>query len=147
MAYRPFKQGIYKPVNSKKYVGVASPKYRSSYELKFFTWCDNNPNVLKWGSETISIPYMSPIDKRIHHYFPDNIVQIKEGEKITNYIIEIKPSKQIIPPEQSKRKSQKRMLFEQVQYAINSAKWIAAKQWCEKTGFKFLLITESELKI
>lgn len=145
--YKQFQKGIYKPVNPTKYVGVSQPTYRSSYELKFFRWCDNNPNVVRWGSESISIPYISPLDRRIHHYFPDNIVQIKEGEIIKNYIVEIKPSKQTAPPDVNNRKSQKRVLFEQVQWAVNSAKWEAATQWCKKAGFIFLILTEQELKI
>lgn len=145
--YKRFQQGIYKPVNPTKYVGVSSPKYRSSYELKFFRWCDDNANVVKWGSESISIPYISPLDQRIHHYYPDNLVQIRESDKVTNYIVEIKPSKQISAPVVSNHKSQKRVLYEQVQYAVNIAKWTAATQWCAKAGFKFLLLTEQELKI
>jgi len=145
--YKQFQQGIYKPVNATKYVGVSLPKYRSSYELKFFRWCDNNANVVKWGSESISIPYMSPVDNRVHHYYPDNIVQIREGDIVKNYIIEIKPSKQVAPPQVKNRKSQQRVLFEQVQYAVNTAKWEAAHQWCIKAGFTFLLLTEQELKI
>lgn len=147
MSYKPFKQGIYSPINPQKYVGVQRPKYRSSYELKFFQWLDGNPNVVKWGSESIAIPYISPVDQRIHHYYPDNIIQIKEGEKLTNYIIEIKPSKQIVAPETKNRKSEKRLIFEQVQFAINMAKWKAAAEWCTKVGFKFQILTENELKI
>lgn len=145
--YKQFQQGVYVPVNESKYVGVNHPKYRSSYELKFFRWCDTNANVIKWGSETISIPYVSPVDKRIHHYYPDNIVQIKEGDKVSSYIIEIKPSKQTRPPDVKNRKSAERVLFEQVQYAINIAKWEAAVQWCNKMNFKFQLLTEQDLKI
>lgn len=147
MKYRQFQQGIYKPINPTKYVGVSQPKYRSSYELKFFRWCDDNANVVKWGSESISIPYISPVDKRLHHYYPDNLVQIREGDKVTTYIVEIKPSKQVAPPQVKNRKSQQRVLFEQVQYAVNTAKWEAAQQWCKKVGFKFLILTEQELKI
>jgi len=145
--YKQFQQGIYKPINESKYVGVAHPKYRSSYELKFFRWCDNNVNVMKWGSESISIPYISPVDNRVHHYYPDNIVQIKEGESLVTYIIEIKPSKQVAPPQVKNRKSAERVLFEQVQYAVNTAKWEAARQWCEKMKFKFLILTEQDLKV
>lgn len=147
MAYREFQRGIYSPVNPTKYVGTSRPTYRSSYELKFFRWCDSNPNVVKWGSESIAIPYISPVDQRLHHYYPDNIIQIKEGDKVTNYIIEIKPAKQTIAPETQNRKSQKRLIFEQVQYAINVAKWKAAYEWCTKAGFKFQILTENELKI
>jgi len=145
--YKQFQQGIYNPINKNKYVGVNLPKYRSSYELKFFRFLDNNTNVIKWGSESIAIPYISPVDNRVHHYFPDNIVKIKEGNVITTYVIEIKPQKQTQPPSVKNRKSQKNVLFEQMQFAVNNAKWKAASEWCNKTGMKFQLITETELKI
>ena len=77
--YSQYKQGIYKP--SDKYVGSNKPIYRSSWELKFFRWCDSNPNVLEWTSESICIPYTSPLDGRVHRYFVDNTVVIKEGYK------------------------------------------------------------------
>jgi hypothetical protein len=145
--YKQFKKGIYRPVNEHKYVGTSLPTYRSSYELKFFRWCDMNPKVFKWGSESIAIPYQSPVDGRVHHYYPDNIIKIKEGDKISTYLVEIKPLAQVKPPEPSNRKSQKRVIFEQVQWAVNTAKWKAAKQWCDNVGFKFQIITEQELKI
>lgn len=44
---------------------------RSSWETKFSMWVDNNPAVIEWGSETIIIPYVSPIDNRGHRYYVD----------------------------------------------------------------------------
>ena len=65
-------QGRFKPKNSAKYVGdPTNIIYRSSYELKFMKWCDINDNITEWGSEEVAIPYRSPIDNRIHRYFPD----------------------------------------------------------------------------
>ena len=53
-SYRqPFKKGIYKPVHRNKYAGIHLPEYRSSWELKFFQWCDKNTNVLEWTSESV----------------------------------------------------------------------------------------------
>ena len=35
---------------------------------------------------------MSPIDKRVHRYFPDYIIKVKEkNNKIKNYVVEVKP--------------------------------------------------------
>ena len=100
----PYKQGIYKPVHSEKYKGCRHPEYRSSWELKFFQWCDKNTNVIKWGSETVVVPYISPVDGKLHRYFVDNIVTLKEGGNVKTYLVEIKPSKQTVAPIFSKRK-------------------------------------------
>ena len=57
-------------------------------------YCDLNENILEWGSEEIAIPYRSPIDNRVHRYFPDFYVKLKETTgKIKKYIIEVKPKK------------------------------------------------------
>ena len=96
--YKPYKQGLYTPINKEKYIGKGTPRYLSSWELKFFRWCDLNTNIIEWGSENIIIPYISPVDKRIHRYMVDNYVKIKEGNKITKYLIEIKPKKQTVAP-------------------------------------------------
>ena len=41
-------------------------------------YCDLNENILEWGSEEIAIPYRSPIDNKVHRYFPDFYVKLKE---------------------------------------------------------------------
>jgi hypothetical protein len=147
MAHSQFKQGVYRPINPDKYVGKPYAIYRSSFELKFFKWCDANVNVVKWGSESISIPYVSPLDQRVHQYYIDNMVIIKEGEKLGKYLIEMKPKNQTRPPTPSNRKKQTTVLYEQLAWAKNNAKWIAAKQFCEKKGWVFQILTEDELKI
>ena len=54
-------------------------------------WCDKNENVLQWGSEEIVIPYISPVDRRVHRYFPDFYVKAKtRDERIKKYIVEVK---------------------------------------------------------
>ena len=93
-----YRQGIYKPINRDKYKGIKNPMYRSSWELKFFSWCDNNPNVLEWTSENTIIPYISPFDSKVHRYYVDNAVVIREGGEISKYLVEIKPEKQTKPP-------------------------------------------------
>ena len=52
-----FKQGIFKPLNPQKYRGRDLPRFLSSWELKFFRFCDSEPAILEWGSESIVIPY------------------------------------------------------------------------------------------
>ena len=141
-----FHQGIFKPKNPDKLIGKTAI-YRSGLELKFFRFCDENPNIQKWGSENIVIPYHSKIDGRLHSYHVDNYVEIMEGDTLTRYLIEIKPHAQTIEPKKSKRKKKSTVLYEQTQWVINNeGKWPAAKAFCKKKGWKFLIITEKELK-
>ena len=98
-----FRQGIFKPINSKKYIGKGDPTYRSGWELKFFRWADLNENILAWGSENIVIPYLNPLDSKIHRYFVDNFIIFKDKNGNKNkFIIEIKPSKQTKRPVKTK---------------------------------------------
>jgi len=138
-----YKQGIYNPLNPKKFIG-STATYRSGLELKFFRFCDKNPNVLKWGSENVVVPYISPIDKRYHRYYVDNYVVIKEGDKVVKYLIEIKPDKQTRPPTTKYRKKT-HLIYEQKQYAVNISKWAAAREFCKKKGLVFRIITDKDL--
>lgn len=142
-----FRQGIFTPINSKKYIGKHKPLYRSSFELRFFRWCDSNTNVLEWASEAVIIPYTCPVDNRVHRYYTDGILALKEAGGIVKYIIEIKPLKQVIPPISSKGKRQSTIIYENIQYARNTAKWEAARKWCSERGFRFQILTEKELGI
>ena len=141
-----FRQGVYTPINKHKYRAMGKPHYRSSWELKFFEWCDNNQNVLEWTSESVIIPYISPFDNKAHRYYVDNKVVIKEGDRIVKYLIEIKPEKQTKKPV-TKRSNKKKstIMYENFTYVINQCKWEAARKWCDKHGYKFLIITEKEL--
>jgi hypothetical protein len=139
-----FKQGIFQPKNPQKFIGKFAI-FRSSYERKFMLWADSNPNVLEWSSEQIIIPYKSPLDGKMHRYYVDNHVVIKEGEVIKKYLIEIKPSKQTQAPTQSKRKKPETLLYENTQWEINQAKWKAAKLFAASKGAEFIILTEKEL--
>lgn len=139
-----YRQGIFTPKNNQKYIGKSQPIYRSGWELKFFRWCDDNNNVLEWASEAIIIPYINPVDGKVHRYYTDGVIVIKEGEARVKYIIEIKPSSQLKVPVRGK-KQQNTMLYENLRYIQNQSKWKAAKTWCDKHGYKFLILTEKEL--
>ena len=142
-----FRQGIFTPNNPNKYIGRSKPLYRSSFELKFFRWCDSNSNVLEWASEAVIIPYTCPTDNKVHRYYTDGIVALKEATGVVKYIIEIKPASQVLPPSSSSRKRRSTMIYEAAQYAKNTAKWEAARKWCASHGFKFQILTEKELGI
>ena len=140
-----FKKGLFRPRNRKKYIGQNYPMYRSSWELHFFKWCDSNPNVQEWAAECVVIPYKSPIDDKVHRYYVDNVVVLKEGNKYVKYLIEIKPFKQTLPPVPSKRKKKDTFIHEQVTYEVNKVKWEAANSWAKLNGYKFVILTENEL--
>ena len=138
-----WRQGIFTPKHLDKFLGKTAI-YRSGLELKFFRFCDNNPNVLEWGSENIVVPYKSPIDNRMHRYFVDNFIVIREGNKIKKYLVEIKPFKQTQVPT-TKYKKRQHLLYEQKMYITNQAKWEAAKEYGKKKGYTFIILTEKEL--
>lgn len=141
-------KGKYQPTNPKKYRGdYTNIIYRSLWERKFMKYCDTNQNIIEWGSEILALPYRSPIDNRIHKYFPDFYIKVKESNgEIKKYIIEIKPKKQTIEPIPQKKKT-KGYIYEVYEYARNQAKWKAAREFCADNGLEFKVLTENELGV
>ena len=131
-------KGKYIPQNPQKYKGNPSQIiYRSLWERKFMVYCDRNDKVIEWGSEEVIVPYRSPWDGKIHRYFPDFYVKLKETTgKIKKYIIEVKPKRQT-----------KGYLRETYEYARNQAKWHAAVDYCKDRLYEFKVMTEDELGI
>ena len=144
MAYK----GRYTPKNPKKYKGdYHNIVYRSLWERKFMVYCDNSDNILEWGSEEIIIPYLSPWDGKLHRYFPDFYIKVRQASgNIKKFIIEVKPKKQTRPPEPVHRKT-KKWLNEVKTYSINEAKWKSASEWCSNNDMEFKILTEDELGI
>jgi hypothetical protein len=143
---RGFSKGFYKPRHPEKYKGdVNKIVYRSSWELDFCRFLDNNQRVIEWASEPFFIPYVKPTDKREHKYFPDFWIKYisKDGE-IIQEVIEIKPASQMVAPNPTGKKP-KQQLYEGITYAINVAKWKAATDFCAKYGMKFRLMNENTL--
>ena len=142
----PYK-GKYKPSYPKKYKGdPTNVIYRSLWERKFMVYCDKNENVLEWSSEEIALPYKSPLDNRIHRYFPDFYIKVKEGNKVQKYLVEIKPKRQVSEPKVPKRKT-KGYIYEVKEYVKNQAKWKSAQEFCEDRQWKFKIMTEDDLGI
>ena len=141
-------KGKYYPSFPRKYKGdPTNIVYRSLWERKFMVYCDKNQNILEWASEEIAIPYRSPIDNRVHRYFPDFYMKVKETNgKIKNYVIEVKPAKQTIPPKKPKRQT-KGYIREAYEYAKNQAKRKMAKEFCADRQWEFKVVTEKELGI
>jgi len=141
-------KGKFRPSNYKKYKGdPTNIIYRSLWELRFMRWCDTNENILEWANEEFWIPYRSPLDNRVHRYFPDFYVKVKENNGlIKKYVIEVKPMRQVNQPKVQKRKTQK-YIAEVKEYAKNQAKWEAAREYCKDRMMEFKIITENELGI
>ncbi len=140
-------KGYYRPKNPQKYKGdPTNIIYRSSWEKRCMIYFDQNSNVIQWHSEELFVPYRSPIDGRLHRYFPDFWVK-KKDESIC---IEVKPSTQCKPPKVEKRltpkgRISKTYLTEVKNWGINSAKWEAAERYCKQKGWRFVIMTEKDL--
>ena len=110
-------------------------------------YCDHTASILEWGSEEIIIPYRSPIDNRVHRYYPDFYIKVREKSgRISKYIIEIKPKKQTKPP-YGKDKRTAAYKKEALTFAKNRAKWNAAEEFCDDRQMKFLILTEDHLAV
>ena len=144
MAYK----GRYQPNNPLKYKGnIKNIIYRSLWERKFMRYCDSNQNILEWGSEEYIIPYRSPLDNKIHRYFPDFYIKVNEKNgHIKKYLIEIKPKRQCVEPKVQKKKTRS-YVYQVCEYAKNQAKWKAAEEYCMDRGLEFKVLTENELGI
>lgn len=140
-------KGKYKPENPTKYVGnINTIIYRSLLERRFMVFCDRNPNILKWASEEMFVPYISPIDNKVHRYYVDFIIEVKEkNDEIKTYLIEIKPERQCKKPENTEKKSKRTFLKELKNWAINNSKWKAAEEFANKQNWSFKIITEKNL--
>ena len=141
-------KGKYYPSYPRKYKGdPTNIIYRSLWERKFMVYCDKNDAILEWASEEIAIPYRSPVDNRVHRYFPDFYMKVKErGGKVKRYVIEVKPAKQTKPPVKPKRQT-KGYIREAYEYAKNQAKWKMAREFCADRQWEFKVVTEKELGI
>ena len=140
-------KGTFLPKNPSKYNGNSKNIiYRSNWELRVMKYFDDHPNVIWWASEELPIPYLSPVDKKMHRYFPDFIVRIKrKAGQETTMILEVKPDAQTRMPTQ-KRKT-KRYIQEAATYVINQSKWKAATEFCKDHGWEFQVLTEKHLGI
>lgn len=141
-------KGLFRPKNPQKYRGDPSNIiYRSNWELKLMIYLDGHPDIIQWASEELIIPYRSPIDGKIHRYFPDFYVKKRNKEgSIESVVIEVKPLVQSRPPK-VQSKPTKKYIREVATYGVNQAKWKAAKEFCEDRNWKFMVMTEKELGI
>lgn len=135
-------KGRYKVKKPTKYAGDhTNVIYRSGWERWAFRWCENNSDIKSWCSEETVIPYISAIDNKVHRYFVDLKITMKDGRVI---LVEIKPDKQTRPP--TTRRRTKKHINESLEYVKNQCKWNAASKYCKDNGYEFQIWTEKTLK-
>lgn len=133
-------RGKFSPKNPEKYMGLGDPTYRSSWELTFMMFCDNNPSVQQWASESVKIPYRDPLTGKNTIYVPDFLIlYVDKNARKHAELIEIKPNNQATLEAVGKNK------LNQAQYIRNMAKWEAATAWCKKYGVQFRVISERDI--
>ena len=109
-------------------------------------YCDRNDAILEWGSEEIIIPYKSPLDGRIHRYFPDFYMKVKQTNgSYKKFIIEVKPKAQCKQPNKNPKRRTKKWFNEVTTFAINQAKWKSAEEYCKDQNMEFKILTEDHL--
>lgn len=169
-----------KPSNSNYHNGNYIPKYkdkviklnaqggiyyRSSWELKFMIWLDNNPKIKKWGAECISIPYQlthlekgGDINLKSHTYYPDFYYELDTGSEFLKKVVaEVKPQKEfnmvralqekkLSVPDNATVKKLKNLEYDVKMAHKNMKKWETMIRFCDKKGWEFVVITEEVLK-
>jgi hypothetical protein len=135
-----FAKGKYAVENPEKYIGLGTPTYRSSWELTFMRFCDHNPSVHQWASESIKIPYRDPLTGKATVYIPDFfIVYLDKNHKKHAELIEIKPANQMLIEKVGKNP------YNQAQFVRNQVKWKMASIWAAQNGCKFRVINEHDI--
>jgi hypothetical protein len=133
----------------KKYTGSKPPYFRSLLEKRFMYWANNNTNVISWGNENVIIPYVWAVDGKVHRYVVDFKIRAKNRQGIVeDILIEIKPSKEEIPPIKPKtnnRKAQNRYKEECLTFIKNQNKWDAARKYSQQNNMRFVVMTEKDL--
>ncbi len=161
--YKSAKQGWYKLLNQDKLIlptlesqsvmksfKVQDERYlinyKSSLELACLRYCDYNKHIVKFSLEPFAIQYLKPTDGKMHRYFVDFYIEFSTGDR---FLVEIKSSGETVAPNIPKKKTQKAVFNYNnalQTFAVNTAKWDAAKKFAVQQKMKFIILTENELK-
>ncbi|MEM2159537.1 MAG: TnsA endonuclease N-terminal domain-containing protein [Candidatus Nitrosotenuis sp.] len=133
-------KGRFIPKNPQKYVGNPNNIiFRSSWELSVLKFFDSSNAVLKYASEEFSVPYISPLDGKVHRYFPDFVVSYLDANgNVQQEIVEVKPLKEADERFAKTPLDKSRLL-------VNNAKWEAAARFAGNNGMVFRVITEASI--
>ncbi len=154
MAYSSYK-GWYQLLNPDKFIRpidehmgsyrAGAINYKSRLELNAFKYADFNKHVKNWSIEPFAIHYIKPTDWKPHRYYVDMFLEFTSGDK---FIVEVKSKGETLvpkPPSKPTEKSIKRYQEALTTYAVNQAKWKAAKDFAQKNKIRFVILTEDEL--
>jgi hypothetical protein len=134
-----YANGFYQVINAEKYIGKKTPHYRSGWENTFMRFCDLNPAILQWASESIHINYRNPFTNKMTIYVPDFlIIYVDKGGAQHAEVVEIKPSTQTTM-------EAARSTRDQAAAILNMCKWEAARAWCKAQGMTFRIVTEKDI--
>lgn len=140
-------KGKYVVTNRQKYKGNANNvTYRSSWELAVMKWCDFHPQVKRFSSEEVVIPYFSQMDGKNRRYFMDFFIELENG---ITYLWEVKPHSQTMQPKApSKTSPAAKARFAEAIYnwKVNTDKWHAANKYAKERGWVFKVMTERGLR-
>jgi len=134
-----YANGFYQVLNAEKYIGKKTPHYRSGWENTFMRFCDLNPSILQWASESVHINYRNPFTNKNTIYVPDFLIIYvdKTGAQHAE-LIEIKPSQQTTLESAKSTRDQAAAI-------LNMCKWEAARAWCKSQGLTYKVVTENDM--
>jgi hypothetical protein len=103
-------------------------------------FCDGNPAITQWASESIKIPYRNPLTGKQTIYVPDFFIAYgdKKGKQKVE-LIEIKPANQ------THKSLVGKSAHNQAHWIVNQAKWEAAYAWCKQKGIQFRILNEGDI--
>ena len=163
-----YHQGNFIPENKDKVIKLNSEGgiyYRSMLEFKFMTWLDKNEMIKRWCGECIKIPYQlthyeksGDVNLKSHTYYADYYYELTTSNgDISKVVVEVKPhkeyedvvlfeKKQFNIPENANVRKMRNLEYRLKMAQKNSQKWKTMIKWCDKKGFKFIVVTEKHLK-
>ena len=127
--------------------------YRSSWELTAWEKLEKlyNMRAIKgFAVEETVFQYISPLDDKPHRYYMDITMELNDG---TIVFVEIKPySQHAKKPQKTKNKKESTYLNEINTYRVNTAKWNAVREFCQKRSskdkqYKFVIWDEYTLNV
>jgi len=134
-----YANGFYQVINAEKYIGKKTPHYRSGWENTFMRFCDLNPAILQWASESVHINYRNPFTNKMTIYVPDFlIIYVDKSGAQHAEIVEVKPSTQAAMESAKSTRDQAAAI-------LNMCKWEAARAWCKAQGMTFRVVTEKDI--
>ena len=162
-------QGFYIVKNKEKYIGDSDlVVFRSAWEFSFCMWSDYSPSIVRWSSEPVKVPYYdrvsnlekckkqgldpnNPKNWTRKNYNTDFWIEVKKpDETFERWFIEIKPGYKLMKPKPVLKtaplKDQKKFNKLAKEYLINESKFEAMKNWSSRSGAKFYVFTEDQLR-